>query len=221
MASKRKLKPEHRGLARIHCLAKELGLDRDQYEAVLWTVGRVHSSKELDAHGRKLVIDHLQSHVNARTRRASLYPSRPHNADTEKRAELKKIEALLADADKPWAYALGIAERMYGKERLEFCSNAQLAGVISALHGQALKRLHAELEQVLGQEWAQTLAVAAALLFGFDGWHRDVTRYPEAMSLVLRWYRGEVAPSCAWPVQLLEEQPACCRGCLARAQGRP
>lgn len=48
-------------LARIHIAAKELGLDRDTYEDMLWTLCRVRSAADLDEHGRRLVLDHLRA----------------------------------------------------------------------------------------------------------------------------------------------------------------
>jgi phage gp16-like protein len=47
-------------LAQIHIAKKDLGLDDDTYRAVLWTVARARSSKELDFHGRKAVIKHFK-----------------------------------------------------------------------------------------------------------------------------------------------------------------
>jgi len=46
-------------LGAIHIAAKQLGLDRDAYEAMLWTVARVRSAADLDWAGRKRVLDHL------------------------------------------------------------------------------------------------------------------------------------------------------------------
>ena len=39
-------------LAKIHMAAKALGLDRDTYEDVLWTICRVRSAADLDSQGR-------------------------------------------------------------------------------------------------------------------------------------------------------------------------
>ena len=95
-------------LGRIHILAKQIGMDREQYEAVLWTVARLESAKDLDAHGRMAVIKHLQSRLPK-----SGYKGRPNNADNPNRQELKKIEALLTDADLAWAYAQAMSPVSY------------------------------------------------------------------------------------------------------------
>lgn len=46
---------------------------------------------------------------------------------------LGKIEALLADAGREWAYAASLAKRMCKVERLEWCSEAQLRKIVAAL----------------------------------------------------------------------------------------
>lgn len=120
-----------RQLARIHVLAKELGLDRAAYEAVLWTVAGVQSAAELDDHGRRSVIQHLVSrlgHHGHQRRVAGRQPS-----STPQRPLLRKIAAQLKAADRPWEYALALARRLAGKDRLEFCTDAELGKIVAAL----------------------------------------------------------------------------------------
>lgn len=187
-----------RDLARIHALKRELRLDDDTYRDVLWAVCRVESSASLDDFGRGQLIAHLVSKLPAR----KTYPGRPANTDAQHQHDLKKIEALLTDAGKPWAYALAILKQQTGgrKTRLEFSSPAERQGVIAALHRAALKRLHAELEQEFGVQWASHAMRIAALGFGFDGFRCDITRYPQPLSQVLRYQRGQLAPVCQHPV---------------------
>lgn len=185
-------------LARIHILKAALSLDRDTYEAVLWAQARVESSAKLDAHGRSQVIDHLQkllANINPKHPALGKYQKRPHNTDADKRREMVKIEALLTDADLPWTYAQAMARHMYQRERLEFCHAGQLAGIVAALHNAAIKRLHGEFAKLWGEGWEHTgqLDALAATLFGFQALRQNVTRYPEIMSLVLRWLHGEAA----------------------------
>jgi phage gp16-like protein len=119
-------------LARIHILQDQLGLDREQYEAVLWTVGRVESSKDLDSFGRRRVIEHLQG-LKQRQGAADLRADPDRPADVGRRAQLQKIEAQLAAGGYSWRYARALARRMYGKDRIEFCDDTELAGIIAAL----------------------------------------------------------------------------------------
>lgn len=123
-------------LARIHILKAELKLDRDQYEAVLWTVGQVESARDLDDAGRRALIQHLEARRQHAGRAAlAADPQRPNNVDS--RPQLGKIEAQLAAGGRTWAYALGMARKMYGKDRVEFASGEELAGIIAALHQDA------------------------------------------------------------------------------------
>ncbi len=124
----RSKKPQRDGdLARIHILAKELGLSRGDYEAVLWEQARVESSKNLDEHQRRALINHLESLIG---RHAKVEGAPPRNME---RPQLRKIAALLADLGKSWAYAAGIANKLHGKNQLDWCGDIELRGVITAL----------------------------------------------------------------------------------------
>lgn len=63
-------------LAQIHIARAQLGLDDDTYRAVLWTVGRVKSAKDLDWTGRKALLDHFKA--------KGWKPSAPRKAKAEK-----------------------------------------------------------------------------------------------------------------------------------------
>lgn len=124
--------PRNRDLGRIHILKKDLGLDDDQYRVVLWTVARVESSKDLDSHGRRQVIEHLEAHA----RRAGVArPVRQKPADA-KAPLVAKIRALLINAPggaRDDAYADAIAQRMFGVERFTWCDGTQLYKLVQAL----------------------------------------------------------------------------------------
>lgn len=123
-----------RELAKIHIAAKQLGMDDDTYRSMLWAVARVRSAKDLDDGGRKRVLEHLRA-VGFKARRpGSPRPGRPHNLDGGDRGgQLKKIEAMLAAAGRPWAYADGMAKRMCHVDRVTFCNPEQLGKIIAAL----------------------------------------------------------------------------------------
>ena len=124
----------HRQLAAIHLAARDLGLDRPAYEDILFTVARVRSAADLDAAGRAAVLDHFRARGWKPSRTNHRHPGRPQNLDSEDRGpQLRKVGALLAEAGLPWAYADGIAKRMFGIERLQFCQPDQLQKVIAAL----------------------------------------------------------------------------------------
>lgn len=124
-----------RELAKIHIAKAQLGLDDGAYRAMLWTLARVRSAKDLDHGGRAAVLEHCKAlgfkAPGRKPKRVPRHAGRPHSTDT--RPPLQKIEALLAEAKRPWAYAVRMAMKLYAKERLEFCASDELQGIIAAL----------------------------------------------------------------------------------------
>lgn len=118
-----------RELAKIHLGAKQLGMDREAYEHMLWTIARVKSAAALDASGRARVLDHLKA-CGFKPKTAG----RPHNIrSSDRRAQLGKIEAFLAEAKRPWSYADALAKRLCKVDALTFCNTEQLGKIIAAL----------------------------------------------------------------------------------------
>lgn len=127
-------------LGKIHIAKKQLGMDDDTYRSMLLTLGGVKSSKDLTPEGINKVIRHFeQSGVKFTSPKKK--GTAPHNmgSKSDRAAKLGKIEALLAEAARPWEYAISMAKRMYKKEALEFCDHAQLTGIITALVKNAKK----------------------------------------------------------------------------------
>ncbi|EOW3360810.1 phage protein GemA/Gp16 family protein, partial [Escherichia coli] len=71
---------------------------------------------------------------------------RPRVAMSRK-SVLSKIEALLADAGRSWAYAEGLASHMYKQHVIEWLTDDQLFGVMVALTKDARKRARAARKQ--------------------------------------------------------------------------
>jgi phage gp16-like protein len=124
----------NRQLAAIHIGAQQLGLDDDAYRDLLWTVGRVRSARDLDAHGRAAVLDHLKSRGWKSKRLGRTTP--PADRD----ALVRKVRAQLAAAGRPDAYGDGIARHMFGAERYEWLETDQLRRVVAALAYDAKRR---------------------------------------------------------------------------------
>lgn len=125
-----------RELAMIHIGKQQVGMDDESYRAMLWACGRVHSSKDLDYAGRQKVIEHLKKcgFKVAKPNAGRAHPGRPHNIDSDQRGpQLRKIEALLTDAGREWAYADGMARRMFQVDRVALCHEGQLQKIIAAL----------------------------------------------------------------------------------------
>lgn len=139
----------NRQLARIHCLKRDLALTDEDYRCILWTLCRERSAANLDAQGRGRVIKHLRGLLPKTTRKTD-YPGKPKNhANWDRRELLSKIEALLADAGRPWAYAKGMAKHMFKKEALEFCEPDELYKIVQALEVDRKRRKHREAQRLL------------------------------------------------------------------------
>lgn len=128
-------------IQKIHIAKNELCFDDDTYRDFL---GQHGNNKNSCSH---MTVPELYSVYNAFIA-AGFKPKRAKNKDkakpfaTEaKQPFMNKIEALLADNGKPWAYAEGIAKQMYGKQRLQWCNAKQLKGVMIALQKQQRKQV--------------------------------------------------------------------------------
>ncbi len=180
----------------IHIAKAQLGLDEDGYRQMLRVHGGEDSTTKMSVVQLEKVLAHLKSAGFKAQAAKPKRGRRPHNLGAGDRGPLmKKIEALLTDAGLPWGYAAAMAKRMYRKERLEFCDGDDLAGIVAALEKAAIKRLVPALRQALadaGLMWAHGQYIAIQE-FGFDASDRNLDRYPQAMSQVLRWLRGELA----------------------------
>lgn len=127
--------PDHRRaeLAKIHILAKQLRLTDEQYRAVLWTVARVDSARDLDTHGRRRVIEQLKSHMPGAAESKRAAPDRE--------PMLHKVRELLGERGDN--YAIGILRHMFGKdapEQLEWATPRQLHKIVAALMYDAKRR---------------------------------------------------------------------------------
>lgn len=120
-------------LAQIHIAKAQLGLDEDTYRAMLWTVGRVKSSADLDWAGRKRVLDHLKAKGFTTARQADAW-SFIDRAPADKKPALRVIVAICRKEGWSKAYAEGVARRQHGVDRrLEMMDARELSNVASAL----------------------------------------------------------------------------------------
>jgi phage gp16-like protein len=134
-----KLARDHRNaeLAKIHLAKKDLCMTDEEYRAMLWSVGRVNSAKDLDYAGRQAVLQHLQAcgFKPAAAKKAGRQ-KRP-TPSTENLPLVRRIRAQLISLGKlPDEYADGIARQMLGADAPQFYEWA---------HTDALHRLSAAL----------------------------------------------------------------------------
>jgi phage gp16-like protein len=131
-----KLARDHRNgdLAKIHIAKQQLRMGDDDYRAMLWTQGRVHSSKDLDHAGRQRVLDYLTTiGFKPAPAKTTKRPARPTPA-ADKVKLVRRIRAQLISLDrKPDEYADGIARQMFGVNYYEWCNHEQLHAITAAL----------------------------------------------------------------------------------------
>jgi len=120
-----------RDLAMIHCAKKELGLDDDLYRCVLKQVCGVESAADLDEPNRRKLLAYFRGKGWGKRS----YGVRPHNLalDDDRGKTLRRIEAMLAEAKRPWSYADSMAKRMFKVDRLAWCTVEQLTKIAIAM----------------------------------------------------------------------------------------
>lgn len=113
-------------IALIHVARQKTGMTEPEYRDLLASVG-VTSSKDLDPRRFVAVMNRFRDlgfrSINAR----------PDAAGSGKAAQIAKIDALLAGAGLTRRYADGIANRMFGVQRLAWLDGRQLRSVTAAL----------------------------------------------------------------------------------------
>lgn len=123
-------------LSKIHIGKKQLGLDDDVYRDVLAQATGKRSCKDMDDGELAAVLNLLQQKGFGADVGAKAYQRTPlHFA--EQGAMMRKIGALLAQIGKSWAYAHGIARKMFGVETVQRCDAEQMRKVLAALNYQA------------------------------------------------------------------------------------
>lgn len=138
-----KLARDHRNadLTKIHVAKKQLNMSDEDYRAMLWTQGRVHSAKDLDHAGRAGVLDYFKAiGFKVEVKAGAKRPSRP-TPSPDKLKLVRRIRAQLISLDRlPDSYADGIAKQMYGVDFYEWCTHDQLHSITAALAVQQRKK---------------------------------------------------------------------------------
>jgi len=123
-------------LAMIHIAKKDLGLDDETYKALLFTVARVHSSKDLDFHGRKRVLQHFKSRGWKNKPATKAKTTRPLASDQQSkmiRALWLDLHKLGAVADPSEAALASYVKRITSVDALQWLTSAQASRVIETL----------------------------------------------------------------------------------------
>lgn len=141
-------KARKRTLAAIHAASHKLGLADDVYRDLVQRVSAEHGTAQRSA-GSCTPIQ-LNAIANE-LRRLGGMPAKAAQAARDWAGRPKgdlspqvgKIEALLADAGREWAYAHSVAKRICKVNRVEWCNTEQLGKLIAALQIDANRRRRA------------------------------------------------------------------------------
>lgn len=118
-------------LSKIHIAKKDLALDDDTYRALLARVTGKRSAKDLTPRQVSAVLAEFER-LGWEPKPAAKAGRTP-KPSADRAALMGKIEAFLAEAKRSWAYADGMALRMFRVARTEWLDAEQLRAVIAAL----------------------------------------------------------------------------------------
>lgn len=123
----------HRGkLAQIHIARQELGLTDEDYRAILARTAGVSSAKQLTNRNVGYVIAEFKR-LGWEPKPAKKAGRKAPNPPRSRQRVMDKIEAMLTAAGRPWAYADGMAQRMFQVERVDWLDDDQLHRLMQAL----------------------------------------------------------------------------------------
>lgn len=118
-------------LSKIHIAKKDLALDDETYRALLQRVAGVTSAKDLSPLKIAAVISEFKR-LGWRPKAKKSGREAP-KVTIDRKKLVGKIEAFLAEAGRQWAYADGMAQRMFKVERVEWLNPQQLGSIVAAL----------------------------------------------------------------------------------------
>lgn len=123
-------------LAKIHLAKKELAMEDDTYRAMLLHLTGKTSCADVDFIQLQRIMTHMEK-LGFKATRQSIGQKPLH--EITKTPKINKIAVLLAKSGKSWAYADGMAKRMFKKERVGFLNDGELSKLIAALNYHTLK----------------------------------------------------------------------------------
>ncbi|MGP9666270.1 gp16 family protein [Halomonas sp. AOP22-C1-8] len=119
-------------LAQIHIAKAQLGLTDEDYRAILARTAGVSSAKELTNRTVGGVMFEFRR-LGFEPKPANKAGRKAPNPPATRQAEMKKVEALLAEAGRAWAYADSMAKHMFKVDRVDFLDDSQLHKLLQAL----------------------------------------------------------------------------------------
>lgn len=115
----------------IKAAQQYLKMDDETYRSVLVRLTGKDSATKLTPDELGTVRDYF--HTQGYPRRSPKKYGRKPNVPVPKKSVLNKIEALLADAGRPWEYAESLAERMFNRQKIDWLTHDELVKLMQAL----------------------------------------------------------------------------------------
>jgi phage gp16-like protein len=108
-----------------------LGIDKATKEDML--TARYGKSSTCDI--SRMQAEEFLRELGERGFKVKRFPRKPNirKSGPDKADMLRKIEAYLAEAGRPWAYVHGMAKHMFAVDRVEWCEPGQLHKIVAAL----------------------------------------------------------------------------------------
>lgn len=115
----------------IKAAQQYLKMDDETYRSVLVRLTGKDSATKLTLDELGAVRDYF--HTQGYPRRSPKKYGRKPNVPVSKKSVLNKIEALLADAGRPWEYAESMAKRMFNRQKIDWLNHDELVKLMQAL----------------------------------------------------------------------------------------
>lgn len=141
MSTARQPNPRTQQIRRIKMAQRQLQLDDATYRSLLMRVTGVNSCAAMTPEQRNAVIKEFVRLGFKETRKAEQrkrWPGEPKDCDDV--PMLRKVRALLTDAQREWNYAHKMAEKTFHVKRVEWLREDQLHSLIAMLEIDAKRR---------------------------------------------------------------------------------
>lgn len=134
MSAARQPDPRTQQIRRIKTAQRQLDMDDATYRSLLMRVTGVNSCADMTHEQRNAVIKEfvrLGFKEVRKSEQRKRWPGEPKNCDAV--PMLRKVRALLTDAERPWSYAHKLADKTFHVKRVEWLRDDQLHSLIAML----------------------------------------------------------------------------------------
>jgi phage gp16-like protein len=118
-------------LAIIHIAKKQVAMTDEEYRDLLGSVG-VESSKNLNNKTFSIVINHFEQ-LGFKTKSKTRAKRKVNNLPNRKQPLMKKLEAIILDMDKSWAYVDSIAKSRFNVETTQWLEVQELQKLVQMM----------------------------------------------------------------------------------------